>query len=89
MKIKQGYKIREIAGERIIVMPGKMGEDMTKIISLNSSAEFLLNSLSGKQFEIEDATALLVSNYDVDEATAARDAAIWADKLIECGIIES
>ena len=89
MKIKQGYKIREIAGEKIIVIQGKYGEDMTKIVSLNSSAELLVKELAGKEFEISDAASILTCHYDVDFQTAERDAAVWAEKLIECGIIES
>lgn len=89
MKIKQGYKIREIAGEKIIVIQGKYGEDMTKIVSLNSSAELLVRELAGKEFEISDAASILTGRYDVDSQTAERDAAVWAEKLIECGIIES
>lgn len=89
MRIKQGYKIREIAGEKIIVIQGKYGEDMTKIVSLNPSAELLVRELSGREFEIADAAGILTDNYEVDYRTAERDASAWAEKLIECGIIES
>ena len=37
MKIKSEYKLREVAGETIIVNQGTIGVDMTRIISLNSS----------------------------------------------------
>ena len=41
MRINPNYKLREIAGETIIVNQGKTGIDMTRIISLNSSAKVL------------------------------------------------
>ena len=36
MRVNSNYKLREIAGETIIVNQGKEGVDMTRIISLNS-----------------------------------------------------
>lgn len=89
MKIKSEYKIREIAGEKIIVIQGKFGQDMTRIVSLNPSSELLIESLSGRDFEIADAAHILTENYEVDYGTAERDAAAWVQKLIECGIVES
>ena len=32
MKIKENYKVREIAGENLIVEQGKSQSDMTKVI---------------------------------------------------------
>ncbi len=89
MRIKSEYKIREIAGEKIIVIQGKFGQDMTRIVSLNPSSELLIESLSGRDFEIADAANILTENYEVDYDTAERDAAAWVQKLIECGIVES
>ncbi len=88
MKIKTGYKIRDIAGEKVIILQGAYGADMTKLVSLNSSAEWLYRQLEGKDFESEDVADLLLEYYDIDHQTASRDAEIWARKLIEFGIIE-
>ena len=38
MKIREEYKVREMAGEHVVIMQGRLGVDMTKIISLNESA---------------------------------------------------
>ena len=53
---------------------------MTKIISLNESALYLWNALAGKEFSVDDAARLLTERYEVDDATAARDAAAWVEK---------
>lgn len=50
MKIRQGYKVREIAGENVVIMQGKAGADMTRIITFNDSALLLWNELQGKDF---------------------------------------
>lgn len=87
MKIRETYKVREMAGEHVVIMQGRKGVDMTRIISLNESSLYLWNSLQGKDFEIEDVTRLLTDRYDVDPATAARDAAAWIEKLRDCKLI--
>lgn len=35
MRIKEEYKVREMAGEHIVVMQGRYGVDMTKVIERN------------------------------------------------------
>ena len=46
MKIRDQYKVREIAGEHVVIMQGRYGADMTRVISLNESALFLWNERS-------------------------------------------
>ena len=88
MKIKQGCKVREIAGENVVVMQGQSGTDFTRIITLNDSALLLWQSLEKKDFTNEDVASVLTDNYEVDAATAARDAAAWVERMTECGLIE-
>ena len=41
MKIREEFKVREMAGEHVIVMPGRGGAaDMTRIVSLNPSSMY-------------------------------------------------
>lgn len=87
MKIREEYKVREMAGEHVVIMQGRQGVDMTRIISLNESALYLWNALVGKEFTVDDAAHLLTERYAVDAATAARDAAAWVGKLRECRLI--
>lgn len=55
MKIREEYKVREMAGEHVVIMQGRQGVDMTRIISLNESALYLWNALVGKEFTVDDA----------------------------------
>ena len=41
MKIKEGYKIRNIAGEHVIVSIGTLNVNLTKVVSLNPSSVWL------------------------------------------------
>ena len=87
MKIESKYKVRNIAGEKMIILQGTFGADMTKIISLNDSAELLCNNLVGREFELEDVAALLTDNYVVEAEVALADAAKWVESLAGCGVI--
>lgn len=89
MKIREEYKIREMAGEHVIVMPGCGGAaDMTRIVSLNPSSMYLWEALRGREFTAEDAADLLTERYEVDVETALQDAGQWIARLAECGIVE-
>ena len=62
MKIKENYKVREIAGENLIVEQGKSQSDMTKVISLNNTALLLWKELQGREFSLEDAAEILMNH---------------------------
>lgn len=87
MHIKDMYKVRHIAGEYIIVGQGASHTDMTKVISLNSTAKLLWDELQGKEFTLADAAKILVNNFGIDTERAESDALQWAERLVECGII--
>ena len=89
MKFKDGYKVRSMAGENVVIMQGTVGSDMTRIISLNDSSLLLWNELQDKEFEIDDVANILVENYGIDLATAERDAKAWVEKLQECNLIDN
>lgn len=87
MKLNDQYSVKEIAGEKVIILQGRHGADLTKLISLNPTAEFLWNVLSGKEFLVEDIAAALMQEYDIDETTAANDAKKWYNQLKELQLI--
>lgn len=87
MKINPNYKLREMAGEVIIVNQGQAGVNLTHIISLNASARLLYERLSGKEFTLQDAADVLVATYQIAEEQARKDATHWMNKLMECGVI--
>lgn len=88
MKINPNYKLREIAGETIVVNQGITGVNMTRIISLNASARLLYERLADKEFAVADAANVLMDTYGIGEEQALHDAAKWVESLTQCGIIE-
>ncbi|MBO7576594.1 MAG: PqqD family protein [Bacteroidales bacterium] len=87
MKINPIYKVRKIAGENIILLQGKTGGDMTRVVAFNESALLMWESLQGKEFTVDDAVAVLLDNYDVEEATARADAEKWVETIRENGLL--
>ena len=88
MKIKEGLEIRNIAGEKVLIMQGRFGIDMTKVISFNETAEWLWNTLYGRIFSPEDVSRLLTERFQVDGETAEADALKWIDELVKCNALE-
>ena len=88
MRINSNYKIREIAGETIVVNQGTADVNMTRIISLNKSAHLLYQAMSEKDFTIEEAAKVLVDTYGISEERALKDAENWVESLKQCGVID-
>ena len=88
MKTKKGFVLRNVCGENIIVAEGKENLDFTKIISMNETAAYLWKNVEGKEFDSATLMSLLVNEYEVDDATANKDAKNIAKQWIEAGIAE-
>ncbi len=88
MKIKEGFEIVDLCGDHVIVATGLKNIDFSKVISLNESANLMWNAVVGKEFTVEDMAKALMAEYEVDEATALRDAAKIAANWQEIGLTE-
>ena len=82
------YKVRQVAGENLVVGQGRLHADMTKVISLNDTAALLWKELAGRDFTCEDVADVLVATYEIEKEQAMADAAKWIEKMQACGIIE-
>ena len=88
MKIKEGFSLREICGEKVVTPEGYKNVDFSKLITLNSTAAWLWENLAGKEFTPESMAEMLTGQYDVDMETALRDSQALCEKWLEIGIIE-
>lgn len=88
MRINPNFKLREMAGETIIVKQGETGADLTRIISLNKSARRLYEQLRERAFTVEDAAKVLTETYGIEEQQALKDATAWVEALKRCKVIE-
>lgn len=87
MKTVEGFRLREICGEFIIVPESTELVNFNKMIHLNATAAYLWEKVSALDgFTVETLADLLTEKYEVDAATALKDAAAIADKWVEIGI---
>lgn len=87
MKILPKYKVRRVADENIVLVQGANPGDMTTVVALNETSLYLWNSLCGRDFELADVVSLLTERYDVDKATAEKDAHQWVETLNQNAIL--
>lgn len=73
MRIKDGFELREICGENVILSHGMENIDFSKIISLNETAAFLWKEAVEKDFDEQSLSDALLDAYDVDAETARKD----------------
>lgn len=85
MKLKEGFLLREVAGQYLVISTAS-DLNMNKMITLNETGAFLWKLM---EEEVSEAvlTAALLTEYDVDEATAQRAVTSFAAKLREHGFL--
>lgn len=87
MRIKDGFELREVCGERIILSSGMENIDFSKIISLNETAAFLWEKAEGHDFTEEELADALLAEYEVDADTARKDVADVVASWREIGLL--
>ena len=88
MKQKENIVLRTIVGQKLLSMEGAQSVNMSKIITLNDTAAYLWESVTGNDFTEEDLTNLLLDRYDVDEERASKDVKAITETWKEMGLIE-
>ena len=89
MKVKNGFNLREVCGENIIVAEGDENIDFSNIISMNESSAYLWQEVQKlDNFTIDTLTQLLCEQYEIDEETAKKDVTTLATQRAAAGIIE-
>lgn len=85
MKIKEGFGMRQIAGEWVVV-PMDADLEFNGMITLNDTAATMWQCLQ-EDVQLQDLTNALLAEYDVDEARAAACAANFVEKLKELDLL--
>lgn len=88
MKVKEGFRLRKLGREHIVMGEGLAQINFNKIISLNSSAAYLWEAIQNKEFTVEDLAQLLIDEYGIDRELAQKDSASIAQAWIDAGIVE-
>lgn len=88
MRLKEGFRLRNLCREYIVVAEGLQQVNFNKMIALNATAAYLWQNVEGKEFTVQDLADLLTAEYEVDAETALKDSELIAQKWMEAGIAE-
>ncbi len=89
MKQKEGFVLRTVCGEHVIVGEGLGTIDFGKLISLNETAAWLWKKADEMgDFDIDSLTKALCEEYDVELDHARQDVTKMVGQWQELGIVE-
>ena len=86
MKLKDGFVLREIDNEYMVVPVSEMAEKIHGIINLSETGAFLWKLLNTDQEE-EQLIAAMLAEYEVEEQTARQDVRAFVDGLEKRGFL--
>lgn len=86
MKLKEGFVLREVAGETVVVPVGAE-LNFHGMITLNETAKLLWRALE-RETDTDELTKLVLGEFDVDEATAKCDVEQFIQKLKGLNFLE-
>lgn len=87
MKIKNGFLLRKVGEQNIVVAIGEESRDFNGIIRLNETGKFLWELLQSETDENKLVDEMLLE-YEIDEATAKNDTADFIATLREADLLE-
>ena len=86
MKIREGFMLRQVGSQAVVVAIGDASRDFNGIIKLNPVGKFSWEALSEDRTEAE-VTAKVLEAYEIDEKTAAADVSAFIAKLREADLL--
>ncbi len=90
MKIKNGFVLRQVCGENVIVGEGLDAINFGKMLALNETAAWLWQQAQAMgEFTIEALADKLCNEYEVTPDEARRDVAAIIDEWKAVDVIES
>lgn len=87
MKIKEGFELKEIADNYVVIPTQSNVVDFSSMIMLNEVSAFLWLQLTEDKTE-QDLLKAILKEYDVDKETAAEDIKIFIKELAAAGVID-
>ena len=87
MRIKEGFVVREVVGETIVLPTGDKAK-LNMVISLNDTGAFLWRKMEQENTE-ESLVSALLEEYDVDELTAKNNVNAFIATLRANGFLET
>jgi len=89
MKIKNGFVLRQVCGENVIVGEGLEAINFGKLLSLNETAAWLWQQAAEMgDFTIDSLVVKLLDEYDVTEDVARSDVSNIVNEWVKVAVVE-
>lgn len=80
MKVKDGFVLREVCGENVIVPTGKRSAEFNGIINVNELGAFLWEKLQ-EECSLEQLADYVVEEYEVEKEIVVKDIEEFIEEL--------
>lgn len=87
MKIKDGFKLRKLGQQYVVVAFGEASKDFNGIVRLNGTGAFLFNQLEIGT-DREKLIKSVTDKYEIDVENASNDVDAFIDKFQKTGLID-
>ena len=88
MKTIEGFKLRKLGNEYILIGESMALINFNKMITLNETAAFLWQEAEKGEFDVNSLCKALCAEYEVSPEQAMTDVQTTVDSWKEAGIIE-
>ena len=89
MKIKKGFKLKNISGRQTVVADRRRVKDFNSLIILSESAVILWEMLASGEYTKEELTAKLIENMKISKSQASGNVKVFIKTLKDNGILEN
>ena len=88
MKIKDGFVLRNVVDEYIVMPTGENIAKFDGAVVLNEVSAFVFEQLK-RPVSKEDVLAALLNEFEVDEATAKADLDVLLEQFVQMGLLDA
>ena len=88
MKVKDGFMIREVAGQWVVLPLSQRVVVFNGILSLSETGAFIWRLLE-KEISEEEIVQAVLEEYSIDESTARADVREFLDSIREHNLLEA
>lgn len=88
MKIKEGFMLRSVADNYVVVPVGKASLEFKGLINLNHVGAFIWKCLETES-TLEEIINKVAKEYGIDNELATRDVTAFINKLVEAKLLDN
>lgn len=88
MKIREGFVLRDVAGQAVVIAVGEASEKFHGMINLNSTGKCIWLGIQQGLTE-EEIVKNITDEYEVEQVRAEHDVKQMIRKMYEVGVIEA